>query len=70
MLPSRRPSSSEICRIQAAARPVATAVTSTPQVASRTAGFQTARMAASDVLNPPSNRIIASASVPIAWASR
>jgi len=71
-IPQILPSSKPCCNVrlsnQDAARPVMTAVIRTPTVASTIAGFQAIRIADSCVLYPPSNRIIARASVPIPCA--
>ena len=55
--------------IHAAASPVTADVTTTPSVESASAGFHAARIDENGVCRPPSNRISASAMLPMRLAS-
>jgi hypothetical protein len=62
--PTRKPVVGSNCNSQLAAKPVSTALSSTPTVASSIVGASTRRTVAKRVRRPPSNRMIASASEP------
>ena len=68
--PISSPSSVERSSSHAAARPVTTAVTTVPTTASDTADGSTARISNRPDVSPPSNRISASATIPIVRARR
>src|SRR5690606_35000757 len=67
--PSSRPVVVDTSSTRAATRPVTTAVTSTPAVASRSPGASTGRTARQSVSNPPPKRMKARATTPTPWAS-
>ena len=69
MLPSRSPSSSVRSSTYIATTPVTAEVTKTPKVASAAEGFQASFRFSSGVRSPPSKRMNASATVPMACAS-
>jgi hypothetical protein len=67
--PSRRPSSVLRSKSQIAAMPVRPAVTNVPTRARLMAGRSTGRISSNPAVSPPSNRITASATMPIERAS-
>ncbi len=69
MTPSSRPCSQEKPSTSCAANPTSSAVTSTPTVASSSAGSAATRSVASRVAKPESNRMMASATEPTKYAA-
>ena len=68
--PSSSPSSSVKSNSHVAARPQIAAVISVPRKARLRTGLSTGRSSSKPALSPPSNRISASATIPISRASR
>jgi hypothetical protein len=67
--PSSIPSSVDRSNSQAAAKPQITAVPSVPRIASDSDGRSTGRISSKPAVMPPSNRMSASATIPIVRAS-